>query len=106
MLHIACVNLNQGVTEKNVSAILNLGFDINYTDNNGKTCLNLFMGQLGYAILFWNGTILNEQDVLVFLLKHGADPYLVSGGQPNVFQRIYMCHCRGWCGEDRWDTEE
>jgi hypothetical protein len=102
MLHHACLNLSGGVTEENVSAIFSLGFDINHTDNNGKTCLSLFMGNLGCPIQFENETILNEQAVLIFLLRQGADPYLVPEGEPNLFQRTYMCHCQGWCVYDEW----
>lgn len=92
MLHVACENYELGSTKDNISAILDLGFDINATDNDGITCLGIYSNSLGH----WSGegpaSAIREQEVLVFLLQSGADPHAVIEHGISIVKGIYECH--------------
>lgn len=92
MLHRSCINAHDGSTKDNISAILNLGFDINAADSDGDTCLVAFSMQLGYLLFKGQPSAIREQEVLVFLLRAGANPYVIMWNGLPIFKGVYECH--------------
>lgn len=102
MLHNACLNLRRGSTRDNISSILDLGFDINATDSYGRTCLVTFSKGLSYQVHKRPFSVIREQEVLVFLLRAGANPYVIKWNDLPIFKEVYECHesDRNICGEN------
>lgn len=90
-----------GSVKENVAEILGLGFDINVIDIFGHTPLAVFCQSLGYALHLGRATALREQEVLTFLLQNGSDPNIGPRGQLPIFQKLYRCHCFGFCSQNQ-----
>lgn len=111
LLHASCRNLGYGSTKENVSAILGLGFDINAVDQQGRSCLIVFVQSARPSSQIWNiPGVIREQELLCFLLQHGADPYATIDGTTTVSRIVYGSLCNEWpCGHgsyhgDLWDS--